>query len=142
MTSIGSHAFSDCDGLTSVTIGIGVTSIGDNAFWDCGGLESVVWNAANCTKAGSFSSSDSGTTVYSIFGGRTHISTVTFGATVKTVPIYAFGWCQELTTIHYNGTIDGWKSIHWEYKWNVQTGNYIVYCTDGTISKNGTEHRN
>ena len=32
VTSIGSHAFSGCTGLTSVTIGNGVTSIDDSAF--------------------------------------------------------------------------------------------------------------
>ena len=33
VTSIGDLAFSDCSGLTSITIPEGVTSIGDYAFW-------------------------------------------------------------------------------------------------------------
>ena len=41
MTSIGNDAFSSCFGLTSVTIGNGVTSIGDWAFSSCFGLTSV-----------------------------------------------------------------------------------------------------
>ena len=41
MTSIGESAFSDCSGLTSVTIGDSVTSIGSSAFSDCSGLTSV-----------------------------------------------------------------------------------------------------
>ena len=41
MTSIGSSAFRDCTGLTSVAIGNGVTSIGSSAFRDCIGLTSV-----------------------------------------------------------------------------------------------------
>ena len=41
MTSIGNYAFYDCDGLTGVTIGDGVTSIGDEAFVDCGRLVDV-----------------------------------------------------------------------------------------------------
>ena len=41
VTSIGGSTFSDCSGLTSVTIGNSVTSIGDNAFNDCNGLTSV-----------------------------------------------------------------------------------------------------
>ena len=36
-------AFSNCSGLTSVTIGNGVTSIGDNAFWNCSGLTDVYY---------------------------------------------------------------------------------------------------
>ena len=42
VTSIGSNAFYDCDGLTSVVIPNSVTSIGDDAFYNCDGLTSVV----------------------------------------------------------------------------------------------------
>ena len=38
VTSIGDWAFSDCSGLTSITIPDSVTSIGDRAFFYCSGL--------------------------------------------------------------------------------------------------------
>ena len=40
--SIGNNAFSGCTGLTSVTIGDGVTSIGSYAFYNCASLTSIV----------------------------------------------------------------------------------------------------
>src|SRR5665647_1086163 len=39
--SIGSYAFYNCTGVTSVTIPAGVTSIGNNAFYNCTGVTSV-----------------------------------------------------------------------------------------------------
>ena len=41
VTSIGEYAFSDCTGLTSVTIGNNVTSIGKGAFDGCTGLTNI-----------------------------------------------------------------------------------------------------
>ena len=41
VTAIGDCAFFDCDGLTSITIGSGVTNIGFEAFYWCSGLTSV-----------------------------------------------------------------------------------------------------
>ena len=43
VTSIGNYAFYDCTGLTSVTIPDSVTSIGDGAFLDCTGLTSSIF---------------------------------------------------------------------------------------------------
>ena len=41
VTSIGSHAFIDCSGLTGVVIPYGVTSIGESAFYSCRSLTSI-----------------------------------------------------------------------------------------------------
>ena len=42
VTSIGSSAFYDCTGFTSITIPNSVTSIGYNAFYGCSGLKKVI----------------------------------------------------------------------------------------------------
>ena len=45
VTTIGFGAFSNCDSLTSVTIGNSVTTIGDYAFYGCSSLTSVYCKA-------------------------------------------------------------------------------------------------
>ena len=59
VTSIGSAAFWECTGLTSVTIPNSVTSIGNYVFYACRGLESVyIFDLAAWCNI-SFSSDDS-----------------------------------------------------------------------------------
>ena len=41
VTNIGNHSFNNCDGLTSITIPDSVTSIGEDAFFGCSGLTSI-----------------------------------------------------------------------------------------------------
>ncbi|MDY6372562.1 MAG: leucine-rich repeat domain-containing protein [Bacteroidales bacterium] len=106
-------------GLTSVTIPESVTSIGNDAFENCTGLTAVNFNAANCTLAGSSSSSSSP------FYGCNNITSFNFGSNVKVIPSYlcygmtgltsvtipdsvislgyqAFWGCTGLTTVNFN----------------------------------------
>jgi len=76
--TIGSNAFSNCSGLTSLTIGNAVQAIGDYAFQNCTGLTSVAFNADSCT-----SMSD-------VFYGCTGPATLTIGENVKVIPSDAF----------------------------------------------------
>ena len=107
-TLVGDGAFLSCSGLTSITIGNSVTSIGEAAFRDCIGLTSVIWNAKNCTSAGSSS--------YPIFSGCSKLTNVTIGENVKTIPSYAFGFCTGLTNVTIG---DGVTSIE---------NNAFYYC--------------
>ena len=70
VTSIGDGAFSGCTGLTSITIPNSVTRIGSGAFDGCNNIKSVIWNARNCT-AGNFGS---------------QIESFTFGDEVEVIP--------------------------------------------------------
>ena len=51
VTSVGKNAFSECGGITSVTIPSSMTSIGDYAFYGCGGITSITI-PNNVTKIG------------------------------------------------------------------------------------------
>ena len=97
VTSIGEWAFQSCSMLTSVTIGDSVTSIGDYAFENCTSLTSVLWNAKNCTKAGSEWSG-----VEPIFGYCPNLKSITIGDNVKIIPQYAFYGCTSLEFNEYN----------------------------------------
>ncbi len=49
--------------------------------------------------------------------------------------------CLSLTRIDFVGTTSQWdylKRVYLTSKWNENTGEYIVYCTNGTVSKDGT----
>ena len=72
VTSIGNSAFYNCTGLTSVTIPTSVTSIGSSAFSNCTGLTKLTWNAKNCSSNGSMSTSK--------------ITQVTIGTSVQVLP--------------------------------------------------------
>ena len=47
----------------------------------------------------------------------------------------AFAGCKSLTDIYYAGTKAEWKAITKGNKWDVDTSNYTVHCSDGDIAK-------
>ena len=114
-------AFSDCTGLTSVTIGNSVTSIGGSAFRDCTGLTSVTI-PDSVTSIGN-----------SAFEGCTGLTSVTIGDRVTSIGKWAFEGCTGLTSITFNGTIEQWNAISKGTFWNIQVPASQVVCKDGTV---------
>ena len=146
VTSIGGSAFYNCTGLTSVTIPNSVTYIGSYAFFGCSGLKSVtIPNSVtsigeyvfyNCSGLTAITIPDSVKSIgNSAFYNCSGLTSVTIGNGVTSIGDYAFDNCSRLTEIHYQGTGAQWNAISKGSNWNSNTGNYTVYCTDGTISK-------
>jgi hypothetical protein len=50
----------------------------------------------------------------------------------------AFSECSDLVRITYNGSIAEWKAISKGTEWYPENVAYTIYCTDGTIAKDGT----
>jgi hypothetical protein len=50
----------------------------------------------------------------------------------------AFATCTSLTSISYTGTVEQCKSLSEGTSWDESTHDYTIYCTDGTIAKDGT----
>ena len=144
VTSIGDSAFSGCSGLTSVIIGNSVTSIGDSAFSGCSGLTSVTI-PDSVTSIGSRAFYNcSGLTSVKIGNGVTSIgdlafrdcsglTSITIGSGVTSIGFRALDGCSGLTRIDFNGTKAQWKAIKKGNAWSDNTGDFAVYCTDGTI---------
>ena len=87
VTSIGDIAFSNCNGLTSVTIPNSVTSIGYSAFSGCSGLTSVTIP-------------NSVTTIgQSAFQGCRGLTSITIGNNVTSILKSVFYRCSSLTSV-------------------------------------------
>ena len=114
VTSIGSEAFGDCTGLTSITIPNSVTRIGDNAFCGCTSLTSItipnrVWSIGNSAFKGcnSLTSITIPNSVMFIgnnaFNGNDNLHTIIFdklrGANVCDIDAGAFNGCPNLKTV-------------------------------------------
>ena len=125
VTSIGSYAFQNCGGLTSVTIPDAVTSIGSYAFRDCSGLTSVTI-PDGVTSIGN-----------SAFSGCSSLTSVTIPDGVTTIGDFAFYGCTGLTSV----TIpDGVTSIGNNAFYNVRHIEYHGSATGSpwsAISMNG-----
>ena len=50
-----------------------------------------------------------------------------------------FDGCLNLAEIRFDGTKAEWNAIQKSSTWDLNTGNYTIVCTDGTIAKDGTE---
>ena len=60
---------------------------------------------------------------------------VSIPVTVTQIEWGAFQDCSQLTEIHYEGTMAQWYEVGKNWYWDFGTGEYTVYCTDGTLQK-------
>ena len=117
VTSIGSHAFYYCSGLTSVTIGNSVTSIGDEAFRGCTGLKKVIVKdiAAWCAISFSYYESNPLSSAQHLYSDdNTEIKDLVIPNSVTTIGDFAFSSCKGLTSVTIPNsvtTIGDWAFI-------------------------------
>ena len=145
MTSIGSEAFLNYSGLTSITIPNSVTSIGDRAFDSCHGLTSVtIPNSVTSIGEGAFEYC-SGLTSVTIPNSVTYIESYAFrdctGLTSITIPKsvtnigrVTFSGCTGLTSVTIPNNV---RSIG-EYAFYNCTGLTDLYCYAEKVPTTGS----
>ena len=87
VTSLCSSCFSDCRGLTSITIPSSVTSLGNNCFWGCRGLTSVTIPSSVTSL------------INSCFSFCSSLTSITIPSSVTSFGEYCFWSCRSLTSI-------------------------------------------
>ena len=146
VTRIYENAFHECNSLMSITIPNSVTSIGGDAFYGCSSLTSVMLSNGvtsiggstfyGCSKLTSIALPDSVKSINSsAFYGCSSLTEITIPDSVTVIQYYAFRSCRSLRKIIYKGTKAQWNAISKGPDWDVITGAYTVYCSDGEIEK-------
>ena len=147
-------AFSFCENLTRVALGKGLTSIGGSAFQYSDNLSIITvdeenekfHSEGNClieteTKKLIIGCKDS---VIPTDGSVTSIGgafSQCHGLTSITIPVSVtemngtFYGSDNLTSITYLGTIEQWNEIAKEGNWDYETGDYVIHCKNGDITK-------
>ena len=69
------------------------------------------------------------------FRNCTSLTSITIPNSVTSIGNNAFYGCTGLTSIVYTGTVEQWKAIEKSSYWDSNTGNYVVTCTDGQVTK-------
>lgn len=147
-TSILNYAFADCKNLTSVSISNGVTTIKQGAFARCSSLANVVLGAgiteigaqvfSYCTDLASICIPNGVDRIIGeAFLGCSGLSTVTLPDSISVIGQNAFKLAG-ITQINYPGTVSQWLSLTKFTGWDNGTPDYTIYCTDGSIAKDGT----
>lgn len=65
------------------------------------------------------------------------IESIDIAPSLKTIDFRAFEGCSRLTQINYGGTTGQWLAVEKGQDWDQGTGEYVVQCTDGAVSKSG-----
>ena len=127
VTSIGMFAFSECSGLTTVTIPESVTSIGDYAFYWCSDLTSVeISNSVSSIGNNAFYQCS-------------NLTSVSIGNSVSSIGVAAFYQCSNLTSVTIPGSVSSIANTAFENcsgltSFKVEEGESVISFGDNALA--------
>ena len=158
VTHIGNDAFSYCSSLKAINISSGVESIGRFAFTSCSALESINVSEENdcfisidgnlysidkktlikypsAKSEKSFEIPDGVTTIgaYAFYDSQS-LTTIVIPKSVTQIDMYAMRFCSQLSTIEFQGTVEQWEHIFFDFWWNDSIGATTVTCSNGSVT--------
>ena len=123
VTAIGEEAFRERGVLEQIVIPESVKTIEEKAFYKCIGLTTVIIP-------------DGVTAISHQCFYMSGLESVTIPRSVRSIEYSAFNGCSYLSAISFKGTMEEWLAIEKDEEgWAEFTGEYKVYCSDGTLPK-------
>ncbi len=149
VTEIGQETFAECGALKTVVIGDGLKQLAECAFMRCESLENITLGASleiidrcafsECPALKSIECPESLKIIKEYaFSDSYGLKSIYLPAGTAFIGDGAFLCCSSLGTITFGGTVEQWRAIEKGYGWDEDTANYVVYCTDGQVAKDGT----
>ncbi len=126
----GTHLFRYAPGKDSITFEVPafVECVCSYAFSYCEPLMNITF--------------EEGSNIHTIshytFFSCSNLISITVPSNLTNIENGAFVYCYSLLNINYEGMVEQWNKIAFEKNWDMCTGNYTIYCTDGEIAKDGT----
>ena len=126
---IDDWTFHSCYALKEINIPSTVNTIGKDAFSYCKALSNIVIpEGVKKIDRAAFSSMPS-------------LESISIPKSTNFLGALIFYKSYNLQSVNYAGTIEEWLAIEKEMAdiyWNIETADFIIYCTDGQIAKDGT----
>ena len=134
--SIEEGAFSECSGLTSISLPNSVTNIGKRAFFGCSSLTNIVlpegvtniekYTFNGCSSLISITIPNKVISIgYSAFVGCSSLRSIILPKSVVSIETDAFRNCVKLDKVYYTGTKEDWELL--------KIGDYNYALKKGTI---------
>ncbi len=121
--SISDNLFRHCSKLAIIDFPYNTDKIGSNSFRFCIGLIKVVLpKGVKCIE-------------HDAFADCYNLTLIDIPKNVTYIGSNALKGCSRLGQIYFNGSKKQWKAIQKDSSWDLGTGNYVVHCSNGDISK-------